>query len=71
MELLGFVGITDHEEWTVKALLDGMNHLSLTPTIEELTIQFRRQQLRSNHHDTNAQPTTPQRNLTRKHFTCS
>lgn len=43
MELLGFVGITDHEERTVKALLDRMTHLSLTPAIEELTIQFRRQ----------------------------
>jgi len=43
MELLGFVGITDHEERTVKALLDRMTHLSLTPDIEELTIQFRRQ----------------------------
>ncbi|MDD2723613.1 MAG: integrase arm-type DNA-binding domain-containing protein [Methylovulum sp.] len=35
--------ITDHEERTVKALLDRMTHLSLTPAIEELTIQFRRQ----------------------------
>ncbi|MDD5276017.1 MAG: DNA-binding protein [Methylovulum sp.] len=43
MELLGFVGITDHEEKTVKALLDRMAHLSLTPAIEELTIQFRLQ----------------------------
>jgi len=43
MELLGFVGITDHEERTVKALLDRMTHLSLTSAIEELTIQFRRQ----------------------------
>jgi len=43
MELLGFVGITDHEEQTVKALLDRMTHLSLTTDIEELTIQFRRQ----------------------------
>ncbi|ASF44656.1 type II toxin-antitoxin system VapC family toxin [Methylovulum psychrotolerans] len=43
MELLGFVGITEHEERTVKALLDRMTYLSLSPAIEELTIQFRRQ----------------------------
>ncbi|MCX7099614.1 MAG: type II toxin-antitoxin system VapC family toxin [Methylococcales bacterium] len=43
MELLGFVGITDHEERTVKGLLDRMAYLSLTPAIEALTIQFRRQ----------------------------
>jgi hypothetical protein len=43
MELLGFAGITDHEERTIKALLDRMPHLSLTQPIEELTIQFRRQ----------------------------
>lgn len=43
MELLGFTGITDYEERTINALLDRMTHLSLTPAIEELTIQFRRQ----------------------------
>lgn len=43
IELLGFVGITLHEERTVKALLDRMTYLSLSPAIEELTIQFRRQ----------------------------
>jgi len=33
MELLGFVGITDHEERTIKALLDRMTYLSLTQSI--------------------------------------
>jgi hypothetical protein len=43
IELLGFIGITAHEERTVKALLDRMTYLSLSPAIEELTILFRRQ----------------------------
>ena len=43
MELLGFVGISDYEEQTIKALLERMSYLAITPSIEELTIQFRRQ----------------------------
>ncbi|MBL1264518.1 type II toxin-antitoxin system VapC family toxin [Candidatus Methylomicrobium oryzae] len=43
MELLGFPGITLEEERAIHNLLERMTHLSLTPMIEDLTIQIRRQ----------------------------
>lgn len=43
MELLGFYGITAAEERAIDDLLKWMVHLSLTPTIENTTIQIRRQ----------------------------
>jgi len=43
MELLGFHSITAEEERAIHNLLDRMAHLSLTPLIEDMTIQIRRQ----------------------------
>jgi len=43
MELLGFPGITPEEERAIHNLLERMTHLSLTPMVEDLTIQIRRQ----------------------------
>ncbi len=43
MELLSFPGITENEEQAIESLLDRMTHLSVSPIIEDLTIQFRRQ----------------------------
>lgn len=42
MELLSFPGITEKEELAIKNLLDRRAHLSVSPIVEELTIQFRR-----------------------------
>lgn len=43
MELLGFPGITPEEERAIHNLLERMTYLRLTPVIEDLTIQVRRQ----------------------------
>ena len=43
MELLGFSGITEHEERTFKVLLSKMTRLSLNVDIEDATIQLRKQ----------------------------
>jgi hypothetical protein len=43
MELLSFPGTTENEEQAIESLLDRMTHLSVSPIIEDLTIQFRRQ----------------------------
>ncbi len=43
MELLGFSGITEHEERIFKVLLSKMERLSLNKDIEDATIKLRRQ----------------------------
>lgn len=43
MELLGFPGITEQEEQTIKALLLRMTHLTLNAAIKDTIIQLRQQ----------------------------